>query len=152
MIEIVHISEVKSHVEVVSKWMQSEWGNEKNFEFFYSIVSHSMDKTNLPQTFVALENGKPIGTIGLWRCDMVSRQDLYPWLSALYVLPEFRNKSVGKQLQDHILNYALKLGYEKLYLYTDIENYYEKNGWELIDKGITYSGEYDQIYVKYLGL
>jgi len=150
MIEIVHISECESHIEVVSKWMQEEWGTAKNYEFFHSIVSHSTDKQNLPQTFVAIENGEPIGTIGIWRCDMVSRQDLFPWLSALYVVPEYRNNGVGRKLQDHLIKYVKELGFEKLYLYTDIKNYYEKNGWELIDRGITYSGEYEQIFMRNL--
>lgn len=146
MLEIVHISEVAIHIETLSKWMCNEWGTDNNIEFFKSILDHSLDKNNLPQTFVAMKNNMPIGTIGIWRCDMVSRQDLYPWLSALYVLPEYRNKGIGKKLQNKLIDYAKELGYEKLYLYTDIEGYYEKNGWEFLDKGITYSGEYDQIY------
>jgi len=150
MIEIKHISEVVEHIEAVSKWLHSEWGTESNYEFFLSIVSHSLDKNNLPQTFVALSNGVPIGTIGIWRCDMVSRQDLYPWISALYVVPEYRNAGLGEKLQNKALDYSKALGFSKVYLYSDIENYYEKAGWEVIDKGITFSGEYDQIFVKHL--
>lgn len=131
MVEIKHISEEKSYIEVTSKWMCKEWGTESNYEFFKSIISHSVDKSNLPQTFVAVIKGKPVGTVGIWRCDMVSRQDLYPWLSALYVLPEYRNRGIGRRLQEHLVSYAKELGYENIYLYTDIENYYEKNGWKL---------------------
>jgi len=150
MFEIVHISEAVEHIETISKWLHSEWGTKSNYEFFHSIISHSIDKENLPQTFVALHNGKAIGTVGIWRCDMVSRQDLFPWLSALYVMSEYRNSGIGSKLQDYVTTYAKELGYEKLYLYSDIENYYEKNGWELIDKGVTFAGEYDQIFLKYL--
>ena len=82
---------------------------------------------------------------------MVSRQDLFPWLSGLYVVPEYRGQGIGAQLQNHLADYAKSLGYKELYLYTDIENYYEKNGWEHIDNGITYSGEYDRIYMLTLG-
>ena len=105
--------------------MWKEWGTEGNYEFFKSIENHSIDKGNLPQTFVAVAEGKPVGTVGMWRCDMVSRQDLYPWLSALYVLPEYRNRGIGRQLQEHLVAYARESGYKNIYLYTDIENYYE---------------------------
>jgi len=150
MIEIKHISEVVEHVEIISKWLHSEWGNNNNYEFFHSIVSHSLNKDNLPQTFVALKNNQPVGTIGIWRCDMVSRQDLYPWISALYVVPEQRSLGLGSMLQEAALAHTKDLGYNKVYLYSDIENYYEKTGWEVIGKGITFSGEYDQIFVKHL--
>jgi len=146
MIEIVHISEAVAHIDTLSRWMCDEWGTENNIDFFKSIVNHSLSKENLPQTFVAMDGDVPVGTIGLWRCDMVSRQDLFPWLSALYVIPEYRKKGIGEKLQVNLIEHAKSLEFENLYLYTDIEGYYEKTGWEYIDKGITYSGEYDQIY------
>ncbi|MBP2028662.1 putative N-acetyltransferase YhbS [Acetoanaerobium pronyense] len=150
MFKIEHLSNHKEHIETISKWMAKEWGASDDIRFFKSILNHSLSKTNLPQTFVALDGEKPIGTIGLWRCDMVSRQDLFPWLSALYVIPAYRNKGIGKQLQSHLLSYAKSIGYEDIYLYTDLENYYEQIGWEFVDTGITYSGEYDKIYKKSL--
>lgn len=48
--------------------------------FFQSVT-----KNNLPLTFIALADNELVGTIVLWRSDLVSRQDLYPWLSALFV-------------------------------------------------------------------
>ena len=150
MIEIKHISEAVEHIETISSWLHGEWGNDNNYEFFHSIVRHSLDKDNLPQTFVALKNNLPVGTIGIWRCDMVSRQDLFPWISALYVASEHRGTGLGSMLQEHVLAYSKDLGYNKVYLYSDIENYYEKSGWKVIDRGITFSGEYDQIFVKEL--
>ncbi|WP_242972910.1 GNAT family N-acetyltransferase [Anaeromicrobium sediminis] len=92
MIKIENLSKHKEHIDTVSKWLWKEWGTEDNLEFFKSIMVHSLDSTNLPQTFIALDDEEPIGTIGLWRCDMVSRQDLFPWLSALYVIPTYRIK------------------------------------------------------------
>ncbi len=150
MIKLAHISEHTEHIDLIANWMCTEWGNESNFEFFKSILTHSLDKSNLPQTLIALDGDTPVGVVGLWRCDMVSRQDLYPWLSGLYVIPGYRGQGVGAQLQNHLVEYAKSLGFKELYLYTDIENYYEKNGWEYIDEGITYAGEYDRIYRKTL--
>lgn len=151
MIKLAHIAEHTEHIDMIAGWMCSEWGTENNRAFFKSILAHSTDKTNLPQTIIALDGDRPVGVIGLWRCDMVSRQDLYPWLSGLYVVPENRGQGLGAQLQTYLADYAKSLGYKELYLYTDIENYYEKNGWEYIDNGMTYSGEYDRIYKLTLG-
>ena len=148
--KIEHLAQHKDQIHKVARWLCDEFGKKDSMGFYKSILNHSLSETNLPQTFLALDEGKPVGTVGLWRCDMVSRQDLYPWLAALYVLPEYRNKGVGKQLQNHLLEYAKTLDYEEIYLYTDLENYYEKIGWEPVDRGITFSGEYDQIYRKSL--
>lgn len=149
-IEIDHISDKQTHMMTVAKWMQEEWGTKDNFDFFYSIVSHSLDRKALPQTFIALDGKRPVATIGIWRCDMVSRQDLSPWISALYVVPDYRGIGIGKMLQDHATAYSKQLGFSEIYLYSDIKSYYEKSGWTLIDRGIRYSGEYDQIYRKTL--
>lgn len=148
MVKIDHLSNHKEHIDTISKWLCKEWETHDNIEFFKSILNHSLIKTSLPQTFIALNDGKPVGTIALWRCDMVSRQDLFPWLSAFYVIPNYRNKGIGKRLQSYLLSYTKDLGYKEIYLYTDLENYYEKTGWEYIDRGITYSGEYNKIYKK----
>jgi hypothetical protein len=41
-------------------------------------VQHSQTAEALPLTFIAVEGEQLLGTIGLWRCDLISRQDLFP--------------------------------------------------------------------------
>ena len=44
----------------------------------------------------------------------------------MYVKEEYRGKGYSKLLNDALLNEAKRLGYTKVYLKTELENYYEK--------------------------
>ena len=46
----------------------------------------------------------------------------------MYVKEEFRGKGYSKILNNAILEESKKLGFKKLYLKTDLINYYEKFG------------------------
>lgn len=113
-------------------------------------MKNSLRKNQLPLTFIALMDNKLVGTIGLWRSDLLSRQDLYPWLSALFVKEEYRSNNIGQELQRFLIDYCRQKGYEELFLYTDICNYYEKTGWQYLEDGIEYSGGNIKIYKKKL--
>lgn len=150
MLIIEHLADHKEYVDNVIDWLWKEFGNGDNYAFWESIVKHSLIKNQLPLTFIALMDNELVGTVGLWRSDLVSRQDLYPWLSALFVKEQYRNKNIGQELQRFLIDYCRKKGYKKLFLYTDICNYYEKTGWQYIGDGIEYSGGNIKIYKKKL--
>lgn len=46
----------------------------------------------------------------------------------MYVLKEYRSEGYSKILNNAILNEAKSLGYKKIYLKTELVNYYEKFG------------------------
>lgn len=143
---IEHLGDHIEHIDTVTNWLWREFGKANNYDFFHSIIRHSLIKDKLPLTFIALRDNELVGTVGLWRSDLVSRQDLYPWLSALYVKEEFRGENIGQELQRFLIGYCRKVGYHELFLYTDICSYYEKTGWIYIEDGIEYSGEHLRIY------
>ena len=137
--------------EKIIEWLNDEFGGESSRAFYKEIIEHSLEEMKLPITFVAIENHEVIGTVGIWRGDLLSRQDLFPWISALVVRQDYRNKGVGQALQKFALNYCQSHNFGDVYLYTDIENYYEKMGWEFIDEGYEYSGGKVKIYKHQLG-
>lgn len=58
----------------VTDWLWHAFGGETlPREFFASIVQHSQTAEALPLTFIAVEGEQLLGTIGLWRCDLISR-------------------------------------------------------------------------------
>ena len=80
----------------VTDWLWQAFGGETlPRQFFASIVQHSQTAEALPLTFIAVEGEQLLGTIGLWRCDLISRQDLFPWLAALYVAPAARGQGLA---------------------------------------------------------
>lgn len=77
--------------------------------FFATYKKEKLEiKNKLPLTFIALKDNELVGTIGLWRSDLMSRQDLFPWLSALFVKENFRGKRIGQKLQDFLVEYCKK--------------------------------------------
>ncbi|MDM5188806.1 GNAT family N-acetyltransferase [Bacillus sp. DX4.1] len=66
----------------------------------------------------------------------------------MYVSPEYRGNKIGSQLLQHAIEETSKKGYENLYLSTDLNGYYEKNGWTHLTEGYGVSGDSIKIYVK----
>ena len=82
---ILPLYEAPQYAEQVTDWIWQAFGEGLPRAFFHSIVEHSQAPGALPLTFIALEDQQLLGTVGLWRCDLITRQDLCPWLAALYV-------------------------------------------------------------------
>lgn len=120
----------------VTDWLWQAFGGETlPRQFFASIVQHSQTAEALPLTFIAVEGEQLLGTIGLWRCDLISRQDLFPWLAALYVAPAARGQGLAGKLQRHVIDYARRAGFRELYLYSACRDFYERFGWRYIGEG-----------------
>lgn len=72
----------------VIDWIWYAFGEGMPRAFFQSIVEHSLTPGELPLTFIAVEDDQLLGTVGLWRCDLISRQDLHPgWLRCMSMKP-----------------------------------------------------------------
>ena len=76
--------------------------------------------------------GRPAGTCLFVRREIDPVHELTPWLAGLYVAPEFRNRSIARDLVAAIEDHARKVGCERLHLYTSgAEAYYARLGWSL---------------------
>lgn len=82
---------------------------------------------------VLLDNDTLIGFISIFPTDGNERNDLSPWYSTMFVKEKFRGKGYSKILNDAILQEAKKRGFRKLYLKTNLTNYYEKFGAIFLD-------------------
>ena len=94
----------------VIDWIWNAFGEGMPRAFFQSIVEHSLTPGELPLTFIAVEDDHLLGTVGLWRCDLISRQDLHPWLAALYVDEAARGNGLAGKLQQPVIGYARRAG------------------------------------------
>ena len=80
-----------------------------------------------------LDNNILIGFISLFKTDGDERTDLTPWYATMYVKKKYRGKGYSKILNDLILDEAKKLGYNKVYLKSNLIHYYEKFGAKYIE-------------------
>jgi len=100
-------------------------------------IKNSINKTTspLPCWYLMLKSEVIIGGYGLITNDFISRQDLCPWLCALYIEEGYRGSQLGSKLLKHAQSETAKLGYKKLYLSTNLKGYYEKYGWRFVAQG-----------------
>ena len=83
---------------------------------------------------ILIDNNELIGFISIFPNDCEEEKDLSPWYATMYVKEKYRGRGYSKMLNDAIIKEAFNRGFEKLYLKTDLENYYEKFGAQYIKK------------------
>lgn len=74
MINIVPLADYPQYLQQVVDWQWRAFGSENSRAFFASVVESGLRGADLPITFIALQEDKPVGTVGLWRCNLISRQ------------------------------------------------------------------------------
>lgn len=107
-----------------------EWSN-KNMpieQYLEYKTNKILQDNNVISIIGLVKKNKLIGFISLLKNDYKERKDLTPWYATMYVLKEYRLKGYSKILNNAILNEAKLLGYKKIYLKTELVNYYEKFG------------------------
>ena len=134
-IEISNLQNFPQHIDTVVNWLYSEWGN-NNYAFWRSWVINSLNAKNandIPQTYIMFANSEVVGTYSLWRCDLQSRQDLFPWFGGLYVKTSWRGRNLSFLLFDHAKNVLVSMGYKVAYCFTEKEpKLYQSWGWQVI--------------------
>jgi len=143
-IEFLH--EAPQYVAPAAALMRSLLSGPPCLEPYLDVLSHSLTPGRLPLAAVAVEDGEVIGAVGIFIADLLSRQDLRPWLACLAVRKDRQGKGVGTALQAFALDCCRLLGYETVYLYTTLDGYYERTGWRYLCSGCEEDGSAVKIY------
>lgn len=143
-VKIEHLAENIDAVSTLASWIIKEWGHllpEANFDTLVSELKQRTTVHRIPETFVALVDGRVIGTASIVEHDMLTRKELSPWLAAVFVVPEYRNRGIGSKLVRRVMQEAEILGLNKLYLFTpDRMRFYSCLGWNILES-TEYRGE-----------
>lgn len=126
---------LKEYFDLCSK----EWGNYSDSEEYRKKREKKIEKlkegnSKIISILFLIESNNLIGFISLFQSDSLERLELTPWYATMYVKLEYRGKGYSKILNNAILKEAKRLGYEKVYLKTELNNYYEKFGARYLDK------------------
>lgn len=149
--EIIRVTSLREQPELLPTmitFFQAHWGTPESNPVYADCLAHSVHPhTALPQWYLALTpNHQAVGGAGLIPNDFISRMDLFPWLCALFVLPEFRRQGVAQQLIHRASQDAQQAGFDHLYAATDLTDFYERQEFHYIGDGYQPWGDQLRIY------
>lgn len=154
----MEIFNIKIHPEFIPEiaaWLFNEWGHLTPGASVERSIQRLRDRClhdTLPLTFIAIEDGQPVGTISLVADDLKTRPDLTPWIASVFVPPAARNRGIGSQLMEFAEQQARELGYARLYLFTpNKQRMYARLGWQRMAE-VEYRGDLVTIMHKTLGM
>lgn len=145
--EIVNLADCPEHLKTIVDWIWNEWGMPGEYASLECMQKGALQKGSLPQTYIAVnEENVLMGTISLFRCELLARQDLTPWAGQLYVAPQYRGLGISKQLQNYLFRKASEMGYQYVYCFSGGGEYYDQNGWEYIGDVPNQNGSFFKLY------
>lgn len=135
MLKIYNIIDKQEYLREVITLTQKEWGKGKlTQEELENKINKKTEQ--IREMFndkyycklILLEDCNLIGFISIFPTDGEERKDLSPWYATMYVKKQYRGKGYSKILNNAILEEARKRKITRLYLKTELINYYEKFG------------------------
>ena len=135
-LRIIRIINNEKYLREYATLCYLEWSNkEKEInEYVDYKVKKLLNYDNNISILGLIENDILIGFVSLLKKDGKERSDLTPWYATMYVKKEYRGLGYSKILNGAILKEAKLLKYDKVYLKSNLVNYYEKFGAKFIEK------------------
>jgi hypothetical protein len=129
--EIVKIREQAAWIEDASEMFHSVWG--VPWEAYIESMRECLRRQNgVPQWYLAVENSRLAGGLGVIEKDFHSRGDLTPNVCALYVRTGYRRRGIAGRLLDCACADMAGFGIGTLYLITEHTSFFEKYGWRFL--------------------
>ena len=99
-LNVVSTAERPELVPTVAGWVWGEFwhGHGDTLEQTLAAVSETVTARDLPQTYILLADGRPVGTASLAAKDLEERPELTPWLAGVFVEPESRGRGYAARL------------------------------------------------------
>ena len=94
MTTIVTLGDRPDLAPIITEWIWQEWSRHDGYTFEQTLeyIEASSARQDIPQTFVLLVDGEPVGTSSLVAADMKERPDLTPWMASVFVIPAARRQ------------------------------------------------------------
>lgn len=140
MLKIYNLKDKQKYIKEVSILTQNQWGKKDLSEKEFNLkIKNKIKKIKLNFNnpnyckLILLDDDTLIGFISIFPKDGEERTDLSPWYATMYVKEQYRGNGYSRILNNAILCEAKKRNINRLYLKTDLENYYEKFGAKYIE-------------------
>ena len=103
-------------------------------KYIENKLSRIKTDNNVISIIGLISNNTLISFISLFKNDCNEKNNLTPWYATMYVKKEYRGHGYSKILNNAILKESKRLGYNKIYLKTELINYYEKFGAKFVEQ------------------
>ena len=130
----MEIIKIREHGELASEaaaWFHSKWGIPQQ-AYADSIADCLRGEEAVPQWYLALEDGKIVGGLGVIENDFHDRPDLTPNVCAVHVEEAYRCRGIAGKLLDAVCRDMQSFGIDTLYLLTMHTSFYERYNWRHI--------------------
>lgn len=129
--KIIRLTDKPEIKEQAAQWFHEKW-NIPLAAYLESMEDCLARKAPVPQWYVALENDKIVGGLGVIENDFHDRKDLTPNVCAVYTEKEKRGNGIAGALLHYVCTDMKEKGIDTLYLVTDHTSFYERYGWEFL--------------------
>jgi len=130
-----------------AKWFHEKWKVPVS-AYLESIEMCQMQKNDIPQWYLLMENNKIIAGLGVIENDFHKRRDLTPNICAVFVEKEYRRQGIAKYMLDFVCKDLKNMGYKNVYLITNHTEFYEKCGWSFLEMIEENDGNMARMYTK----
>ena len=128
--KIINITNNTKYLKEYIALCYLEW-SEKEMELT-EYIDYKLRKLKIENNIILIlglvDHNKLVGFISLLKKDGDCEVKLTPWYATMYVKKEYRGRGYSRILNDALLEKSKGLGYTKVYLKSNLINYYEKFG------------------------
>lgn len=129
--KIIRLADRPEIKEQAAQWFHEKW--QIPLEAYLESMEESLTgKGPVPQWYVAVEDDRIIGGMGVIENDFHNRKDLTPNVCAVYTEEDRRGRGVAGALLNDVCADMKERGIDTLYLLTDHDSFYERYGWEFL--------------------
>lgn len=126
---IIRLADRPEMKETAARWFHEKWGIPLT-AYLDSMETCLNGAGPVPQWYIAAEDGKITGGLGVIENDFHARKDLAPNICAVYTEENRRCKGIADALLRFACADMKARGVDTLYLVTDHTDFYERYGWE----------------------
>ncbi len=128
---IIRLIDKPEMKEQMANWFHEKWS--VPLEAYLESMNDCLTGDDaVPQWYVAVEDSRIIGGLGVIENDFHNRKDLTPNVCAVYTEIDKRCQGVAGKLLNYACNDMKAKGIKTLYLVTDHSSFYERYGWEFL--------------------
>ena len=132
--------------EEIALWFSERWGAPPEF-CRKSVIDCLCNENGAPQWYVVVRGSRIVAGCGVIENDFHERKDLAPNVCAVFVEEDCRGRGIAGFMLRHVCGDMAAMGFDTLYLMTDLDGFFERYGWQFLCTARRDGGELSRIYV-----